>query len=148
LDKSEQKYKLQMPEGVVSDTLWSPDGRALLYLAVPSVAGKLITIREFNPDAHTDVAVAPTTQFAAFSRNSDGLVFVGASGSKASPHVLLLLRVTKRELTLAEHKASDPKMVAPIFSPSNDRVFFTSDREGKSCVYWMSVEKLVEKNES
>ncbi|MEO8662213.1 MAG: hypothetical protein ABI693_27365 [Bryobacteraceae bacterium] len=146
--EGKQKYKLQMPEGVASDTLWSPDGRALLYLAVPSVAGKLITIREFNPDAHTDVAVAPTTQFAAFSRNSDGLVFVGASGSKASPHVLLLLRATRRELTLAEHKASDPKMVAPIFSPSNDRVFFTSDREGKPCVYWMSVEKLVEKNES
>jgi Tol biopolymer transport system component len=92
--------------------------------------------------------IAPTTQFATFSRNSDASVFVGASGSKASPHVLLLLRLTRREFTLAEHKASDPGMVAPVFSPTNERVYFTTDRDGKPCVYWMSVEKLVEKNDS
>ena len=141
-------YRLQMADGKVGDDLWSPDGRSLFYLQIPAERGKLINIREFNPDAHTDTAIAPTTQFAVFSRNSDASVFVGASGSKASPHVLLLLRVTKRELTLAEHKASDPLMVAPVFSPSNDRVYFTTDRDGKPCVHWMSVEKLVETSES
>lgn len=143
-----QKYRLQTAEGKVGDALWAPDGRSLLYLLIPAERAKLITVREFNPDAHTDAAIAPTTQYAVFSRNSDASVFVGASGSKASPHVLLLLRLAKRELTLAEHKASDPFMVAPIFSPSNDRVYFTTDRDGKPCVYWISVEKLVEKNES
>lgn len=143
-----QNYRLQMAEGKVGDAFWSPDGKSLFYLQIPAERGKLVTIREFNPDAHTDAAISPTTQFAMFSRNSDASVFVGASGSKASPHVLLLLRLTKRELTLAEHKASDPLMVAPIFSPSNDRVYFTTDRDGKPCVHWISVEKLVEKNES
>lgn len=147
-DYEGRKYRLQMAEGKVGDDLWSPDGRSLFYLQTPPERGKLITIREFNPDAHTDTAIAPTTQFAVFSRNSDASVFVGASGSKASPHVLLLLRVAKRELTLAEHKASDPLMVSPIFSPSNDRVYFSTDRDGKPCVYWMSVDKLVEKSES
>jgi oligogalacturonide lyase len=34
--------------------------------------------------------------------------------------------------------------VAPIFSPSSQRVFFQSDRHGKPAIYSMSVEKLVE----
>jgi oligogalacturonide lyase len=146
--EGKQNYRLQMTDGKLGEAVWSPDGRSIFYLQIPTEAGKLITLREFNPDAHTDTAIAPTTQFAVFSRNSDASVFVGASGSKASPHVLLLLRVTRREFTLAEHKASDPRMVAPIFSPTNERVYFTTDREGKPCVCWMSVEKLVEKNDT
>lgn len=143
-----QRYKIQLPPGDIGDAIWSADGKTLLYLQIPSEKGKLITLREFSPDAHTDVAIAPTTQFATFSRNADSSVFVGASRSKASPHVLLLLRVTRRELTLAEHKASDAAMVAPVFSPSSDRVYFTSDREGKPCVYYMNVERFVEKTDS
>jgi oligogalacturonide lyase len=146
--EGKQKYRLQMADGKLGEAVWSPDGRSVFYLQIPAETGKLITLREFNPDAHTDTVIAPTTQFATFSRNSDASVFVGASGSKASPHVLLLLRLTRREFTLAEHKASDPRMVAPVFSPTNERVYFTTDRDGKPCVYWMSVEKLVEKNDS
>ncbi len=73
---------------------------------------------------------------------------MGASGSKASPHLLLLLRVTRRELTLAEHRATDPTRVAPIFSPSSQRVFFQSDRHGKPAIYTMSVEKFVAETET
>ncbi len=83
-----------------------------------------------------------------FGRNGDASVFIGASGSKASPHVLLLLRVTRREFTLAEHRASDPAMVAPIFAPASQRIFFTSDRHGKPALYTMSVERFVEETET
>jgi oligogalacturonide lyase len=39
-------------------------------------------------------------------------------------------------------------MVAPIFSPSSQRIFFESDRHGKPAIYTMSVERLVEETES
>jgi len=94
-----------------------------------------------------DRFVAPTTQYVHFGRNADGTVFVGASGSKASPHVLLLVRAAQRELTLAEHRSSDPNMVAPVFSPNSQRVFFSSDQHGKPAIYTMSVERLVEETE-
>ena len=49
--------------------------------------------------------------------------------------------------TLAEHRASDPKMVAPVFSPNSQRVYFSSDQHGKPAIYTMSVERLVEETE-
>ncbi|MEI9975049.1 MAG: hypothetical protein WDO73_25165 [Ignavibacteriota bacterium] len=39
-----------------------------------------------------------------------------------------MLRNTKRELTLCEHKASHPEMAAPRFSPDTQRLYFQSDR--------------------
>ncbi|MEO8100739.1 MAG: oligogalacturonate lyase family protein [Acidobacteriota bacterium] len=138
-----QNYRLRVAEGDAIQTSWSPEGRSLLYLNVPSEAGKLNSIREFVPDTNEDRPVADTTQFAGFARNSDASVFVGASGSKASPYVLLLVRAVKRELTLCEHRASNPSMVAPIFSPNSQQVFFGSDLHGKPAIYRMDVEKLV-----
>jgi oligogalacturonide lyase len=83
-----------------------------------------------------------------FGANADSSVFVGASGSKASPYLLLLVRSVRRELTLCEHRASDPRLVSPQFSPNSQRVFFQSDRHGKMAIYSMRVEKLVEETES
>ena len=77
----------------------------------------------------------------------DSSVFVGASRSRASAYVLLLLRVTRRELTLCEHRASEPAMVTPIFSPDSQSVFFASDRHGKTALYRVHVEKFVEETE-
>ncbi|HBY61890.1 MAG TPA: hypothetical protein DEH78_18885 [Solibacterales bacterium] len=146
--EGKQDYRLQLAEdGRATEGIWSVDGRTLFYLHIPSERGKLNAIREFNPDEHKDALIAPTTQFVAFNRNTDGSVFVGASGSKASPHVLLVLRVTRRELTLCEHRATEPAASAPCFNPSNERIYYQSDREGKPAVYSMEVEKLVEKSE-
>ena len=38
-------------------------------------------------------------------------------------------------------------MVAPIFSPDSQRIFFVSDRHGKPAVYTVKVDKLVEKTD-
>jgi oligogalacturonide lyase len=140
-------YRLRLAEGESGPAEWSPDGRTILYLNYPADSAKLHNIREFTPDTNEDKILAPTTQFVGFGSNTDASVFVGASGSKASPHVLLLVRAVKRELTLAEHRASDPRMVAPVFSPNSQRVFFRSDQHGKPAIYTMSVERLVEKTE-
>jgi oligogalacturonide lyase len=142
-----QNYRLRTAEGECGPANWSPDGRSVLYLNIPADARKLHNIREFTPDTNEDKPVADTTQFAGFERNGDASVFVGASGSKASPFVLLLARAVKREFTLCEHRASDPAMVSPVFSPNSQHVFFTSDRDGKPAVYSMQVDKLVEKTE-
>ncbi|MFM2126407.1 MAG: hypothetical protein RL328_2858 [Acidobacteriota bacterium] len=138
-----QNYRLRTLEGSVAQAQWSPDGRTVVYLHVPAEAGKLRSLREFTPDSNDDKPIADTTQFAAFSRNADGSVFVGASGSKASPYVLLLVRTVKRELTLAEHRASDPALVNPQFSPNSQQVFFASDLHGKPAIYRMDVDRLV-----
>ena len=70
-------------------------------------------------------------------------MFVGASGSKASPYVLLLSRAAKREFTLAEHRAGDAVTVAPVFTTNNQTILFMSDRHGKPAIYLMPVDKLV-----
>jgi len=143
-----QDYRLRTADGETGPAQWSPDGRTVLYLNYPAERGKLHNLREFTPDTNEDKMIAPTTQFVGFGPNADASVFVGASGSKASPHVLLLVRAVKRELTLAEHRASNPAMVAPVFSPNSQRVFFSSDQHGKPAIYTMSVERLVEETEA
>lgn len=144
----QQNRKLKTAEGISGAAFWSPDGRGALYLNIPNDKTKLNNIREIVVDTGTDSHVANTSQFVNFARNADASVFVGASGSKASPHVLLLLRMTHREFTLCEHRASDPKMVAPVFSPTSQRIYFESDKHGKPAIYTMSVEKIVEPTET
>lgn len=139
-----QNYRLKLADGQIGPALWSADGRTMLYLNYPSDPHKLHAIREFTPDTNEDKLIAETTQFVAFSPNGNSSVFVGASGSKASPYVLLLVRAARREMTLAEHHASDAAMVAPIFSADSQRIFYVSDRDGKPAIYSMSVARLVE----
>jgi len=141
---AQQNYRLKLAEGETGPAKWSPDGRTVLYLNYPADPRKLHNLREFTPDTNEDRMIAETSQFVDFSSNMDASVFVGASGSKASPYVLLLVRSVKREMTVAEHRASNAAMVAPIFSPNSQRIFFGSDRDGKPAIYSMSVEKFVE----
>lgn len=143
----QQNRKLRLAEGNPGSALWAADGRTVLYLNSPADPKQLISIRENTPDTGADTLVAATSQFAAFAPNGDASVFVGASGSKASPYILLLLRVTRREMTICEHKATAPQTVAPFFSPDSQRIFFQSDRDGKPAIYMMRVDKLVEKTE-
>jgi oligogalacturonide lyase len=138
-----KKRRLTLAEGEVGQYQWGADGRALAYLNRPADPKKLIAIRQWAPETQKDSKIADTTQFASFSANADGSVFAGASGSKASPYVLLLARAVKREFTLAEHKASDSRMVAPRFTPNSQGLAFQSDRHGKPAIYWMAVEKFV-----
>jgi oligogalacturonide lyase len=144
----QQNYRLRLADGETGPATWSPDGRSIFYLNYPADPHRLHNIREFTPDSNQDVAIADTTQFVAFERNGDASVFAGASGSKASPYVLLLIRAVKRELTLCQHRASDPAMVSPVFSPNSQRLFFVSDQHGKPAIYSMQVEKLVEETDS
>lgn len=133
--------RLKTADGPIGMAQWSPDGRTIFYLA-----GR--ELREHTPDSNADTLISKTTPIASFGRNSDASVFLGASLSKASPYMLLLLRITHRELALCEHRSSDPATVNPIFAPSSQRIYFQSDREGKMAIYSMAVDKLVEKTES
>jgi oligogalacturonide lyase len=142
-----QNQRLHAAPGALGPALWSADGRAVDYLNFPEDRKQLNNLREYTADANEDRLVAPTTQFVHFGRNADSTVFVGASGSKASPYLLLLVRAVKRELTLCEHKASDARMVAPVFSPNSQRVFFQTDRHGKWAIYSVAVDRLVEETE-
>jgi oligogalacturonide lyase len=144
------RRQLKLAPGQMGETLWTPSGRSLIYLHIPDDSRELISLRENIPDegdGGTDREIARTSQFAAVAANGDSSVFAGASRSKASAYVLLLLRVTRRELTLCEHRASDPQMVSPVFSPDSQTVYFVSDRHGKSAVYRVHVEKFVEATE-
>jgi oligogalacturonide lyase len=139
-----QNRRLRLAAGGLGPAVWSADGRTVVYLNFPSDPKQLNNLREQTPDSNEDRLIAATSQFISFGGNADSSVLVGASGSKASPYVLLLVRVAKRELTLCEHRASDPRLVSPIFSPNSQRVFFQSDKDGKLAIYSMVVDKLVE----
>jgi oligogalacturonide lyase len=117
---------------------WSPDGKTIFYL-------KGSTLMEFDPDTGVDKFFSKTSNFTQFTRNADGSVFAGLSASKAQPHVLLLLRVTRRERTICEHKSS--QVVAPFFAPNSMRLFYQSDRDGKPAIYMVNTDRLIEKTE-
>jgi oligogalacturonide lyase len=138
------KKQIVIQPGKSEEPLWSPSGRTLLYLHVPNDPKQLITLREASPDDGSDQLIARTSQFAAFAPNGDASVFAGASRSKASAYILILLRVTKRELTLCEHRASDPSVVSVIFAPDSQSIVFVSDRHGQPALYRVSVERFVE----
>lgn len=143
-----QNYRLKLAAGETGQATWSPDGRTVLYLNYPENPHQLHAIREFVPDTNEDRLVSTTTQFVSFSPNADASVFVGASGGKASPYVLLVVRAVQRELTLAEHHCSDAGIVNPVFTPNSQRIFFMSDRHGKPAIYTMAVDKLVAETDS
>lgn len=139
-----QDRKLPLAGGTTGPARWSPDGATLLYLNFPADKTQLNTIREYSPDGDEDKLVARTSQFVSFAFNRNTSVFVGASRNVASPTLLLLLRVTRREFTLCEHASSDAASVTLHFSPDSQTVYFESDRHGKPAIYFMRVEKIVE----
>lgn len=140
--------KIPVPPGRILQAFWSADGRRIVYLHQPAEKGRTSSIREYDLTSRADTLVAPTSQFAAIGVNGDGSVFLGASANVASPYLLILVRVTRRELTLCEHGAREPAAVRPTFTPDSRRIYFQSDREGKPAIYRMSVERLVEPTDS
>ena len=141
-----QNRKLKVAPGGIGTPNWAADGKTILYLNFPEDRTQLNNLREFTPDTGVDKLIAKTSQYAAFGANRDASVFVGASRN-TSPVVLLLLRAGQSERAMAEHKASNPESVAPLFSPDSQRIYFQSDRHGKPAIYSMHVEKLVEKTD-
>jgi hypothetical protein len=138
------KRQLKTEPGHTVGPLWIPSGHTLIYLHIPDDPKELITLREHAPDEGTDRLLAKTSQFISASPNSDASVFAGASRSRASAYVLILLRAARRELTLCEHRASDPAMVQPVFSPDSQSVLFVSDRHGMPAIYQVHVNRFVE----
>ena len=142
----EGQTRLLKTEGRVKEVEWQPDGRTAIYLSHSEAERPVATLREIEPDSNTDRHFCRTSQFAQFARNADGSVFVGLSGSLASPLVLLLLRVTRREFPLCEHR-SQALTAPPVFTPNSQRVLFEGDRDGKPALYMIALEKLVERTE-
>lgn len=154
LDRRDNR-KMRLAEGATGAGQWSPDGKLFLYLTRPVNGEGGYHLREFETDANTDKLVGRTSHFVEFARNGDASVFAGASGSKGSPLLLLLLRVGKREFPLCEHRAADPARTPPIFSPNSQRLLFQSEigfqadgTAAKPTIGMMVVDKLVEKTES
>jgi Tol biopolymer transport system component len=144
---SRKSTALDTAKGEVLSAVWSPGGAAILYLLDAKEAGRLIELRQHEPESKKDTLIARTTQYGHFVRNSDGSVILGASRSKASPHLLLLLPSVKRELTLCEHKCSDAARTRAVFSPNNLRAAFQTDRDGKMVIYALDVDRLVDQPE-
>jgi oligogalacturonide lyase len=142
----QQNRKLRTATGTIGTALWSADGRSVFYIHKPG-GGALNEMRECIPDTNEDKFIARTSQFVSFTRNADSSVFVGVSGSKASPYILLLLRSARRELTVAEHRASDASTVSLQMSQNSQRIFYQTDREGKPAIYSMALDKFVEDTE-
>ncbi len=140
--------RLKLAPGGIGPAYWSSDGRSIYYLSYPPEPRALNAVREHVPDSNADQLISPTSQFVGFSPNEDASVFVGASSNQASPYVFLLLRSTRRELTLCEHRASDPASVAPLFSMDSQQVYFQSDKDGKPAIYSLRVDRLVEKTDT
>ena len=145
LPNAAASHPVLLASGRISDPYWTPQGQSIIFLRDVSRGDTLFSeIHEVAASGGAENLVTPTSQFAAFSPNGDSSVFVGASRSKAQPDVMLLLRSGHSEMTLCEHHSSQPAQVCPVFSPDAKRVYFQSDRQGKSAIYSVNVELLVE----
>ncbi len=140
--------KVRNAAGLAGPALWANDGKTFVYINFPEAKGRLFQLRECTPDSDEDKLIAGTSEFVQFARNADGSIFAGISGNKSSPYLLLLHRTTRRELTLAEHRASDPHKLVVTFSPNSQRLFYQTDREGKSAIYSIALERFVEKTDT
>jgi oligogalacturonide lyase len=135
-------------DGEAGDALWSADGRVVHYLSSAKDGRRPVQLRECEVDSDEDKLVGSTTQFVTFARNADSTVFAGISSSKAAPYVLLLLRAARRELTVAEHKASDTSRAVVLFAPNSQHIYYHTDREGQSAIYSVALERFIEKTET
>jgi oligogalacturonide lyase len=136
---------VEIAQGAIASPVWNTDSQSVLFLREVSGEDAPVTeLCEAAIDGSGARLVTRTSRFAVFSLNPNGTVFVGASRSKAQPHVMLALRAVHREMTLCEHKSSQPELVRPVFSPNSQRVYFESDRHGKPALYTLSVAQLVE----
>lgn len=135
---------LKTAPGQVLHAAFSPTGDTLIYLLKPEEKGRLHELREINPESGADSLIAKTSQFGAFALNGDASVILGASASLAAPHLLLMVRSVKRELTLCEHRAPSALQARPQFAPNSNRIAYQTDRHGNSVLYAMNVERLVE----
>lgn len=139
-----ERHDLAREDGDILDAQWTADGASLLYLLRPRAPG-LTQLRQWNPDSKSggDSLIAITSQFVRFTANTDSSIFIGVSGSKASPYLLLLTRSGKRELSLAELRTSMPSQAGPLLAPNSQFAVFPSDRHGKPAIYWIPLDKLV-----
>lgn len=144
----ENNRKLRTIAGTPAQALWAADGKSFSYLRIPENTAELHEMREHTPDTNDDKRIGATSQFVTFTRNGDASVFAGVSRNKPSPYILLLLRVAHRELTVAEHRARDPRDVTVLFTPNSQRLLWHTDREGKAAIYSFAVEKFVESTEA
>ena len=145
LNRGATQKPMLLAKGDISFPFWTVDGQSVLFLR--RVKQDDVSLREIHQvlvSGCCEQRLSATSQFEAFAPNRDGSVFVGASRSKAQPNVVLLLRNPPRELTICEHHAKSAASVRPVFSPDSRRVYFQSDREGKSAIYSVNVELLVE----
>ncbi len=132
------------PAGLVLQARFNQAGDHLTYLLRSPGPPERTMLMEVALRGGRHELIANTSKFAAYSPNTNGSVFVGASDSVAQPFLLLLLRVTRREFALMEHSASKPSVVQPVFSHNSQLIFFQSDRLGKNCIFSISVKGLVE----
>jgi oligogalacturonide lyase len=139
--------RLPIAAGEAGDAHWSADGRTVHYLLAPKDRPRSVYLREYNLETNEDKSIGMTTQFISFTRNGDSTVFAGVSRSQAAPYLLLLIRAASREMTVAEHKASDASKAAVLFSPNSQRLYYHTDREGKSAIYMIQLERFIERTD-
>lgn len=133
---------VRVAQGQISSPAWSADSTTVFFLRTSNSGG--VSLSAVSVRDRREIPVGPTSKYAVFSCNSDDTVFVGASASRAQPLISVLLHATGRELPLCEHRTSSPASANPIFSPDNRRVYFQSDREGKSAIYSVNTELVVD----
>ena len=100
-----QNHKLKLADGHIGPARWSPDGRTVIYLHFPDDTTQLHAHARARARSEPGQDGRQDQPVRAFRMQLNGSVFVGASQNKASPYILLLLRVTRRELTMCEHHA-------------------------------------------
>ncbi len=164
-DGSNYRCARQQPNDVIiTHEFWQPDGKQFFYVYRKAEDGTTETIRMMDPETLTEKLVMPCLPYAHFICDHQQKYMVGdCQGNETPIHlqtegqeesvkndfIYLIDTQTKTEQPLCYHGTSwtpdhgDPQDAHPhpCFTPDGSAVIFTSDKDGKPCVYKVFVDK-------
>ncbi len=133
-----QNYRLKLADGQALSATWTPDGKTMPYISTSRPIRTNCVIFASSLRTLTRIGRFPTPPSTpASSRMRTAACSVAAPVRQQSvpAHVLVAGCARRaRELTLCEHRASNPAMVSPIFSPNSPGTSSSpATSDGKLC---------------
>lgn len=159
-DGSRYRCARRQPDDVIiTHEFWQPDGRHFAYVYRKADDGSTESIRRMDPETLTEEAVMPCLPYAHFICDAQQRYMVGDCQGEQTPihlqtgaektdevkndFIYLVDPAAKTETRLCYHGTSwtpdhgSPQDAHPhpCFAPDGKSVIFVSDREGKPCIY-------------
>ena len=121
---------------------WSADGKSLVYLCAPE-GGRGVQLREHFPDSGEDKLICPTSQFANFAANRNGLCLPASAAARFRP-TFCCCCASRGGSYPGRPPGRFPCGCGHLLHPRQPADLLPRNRSGKCCIYGIPADKLVE----